>query len=225
MGRCGLRPPGRALLGFLLGLPLPAPGAPILISEILYDAVGSDDGGVFVELWGPPGCELEGYTLEGVNGADGRIEPKVRLTGPIPGDQFFVVADLGAGQTRVSEADLLLEFDLQNGPDSLVLRGPAGDRLDAVGYGAFGASEFFEGEGEPAPDAGPGSSLARWFANVDTDDNRTDFRVLSEPSPGFGALQIPEPSTLPLAGLAVLSLLLARCFTRLPKRNRSTPPG
>ena len=35
-----------------------------VISEILYDAVGSDDGFGFVELQGAPGTILDGLTLE-----------------------------------------------------------------------------------------------------------------------------------------------------------------
>ena len=31
-----------------------------LISEVYYDAVGSDDGLSFVELWGAPGTDLDG---------------------------------------------------------------------------------------------------------------------------------------------------------------------
>jgi hypothetical protein len=43
--------------------------------------------------------------------------------------------------------------------------------LDAIGYGVFGVGEIFAGEGTAAVDAPAGSSLARLFANLDTDDN------------------------------------------------------
>ncbi len=75
-------------------------------------------------------------------------------------DGFFVVADdVGDGTTFVPDADLILNFDFQNGPDSVVLH-DAGLVLDSVGYGVFGVGEIFAGEGEPAPDAPAGSSLA-----------------------------------------------------------------
>jgi len=50
-----------------------APGAlaTVMISEIFYDAEGSDDGHVFVELAGPPGTLLDGWQVEGVNGFEG----------------------------------------------------------------------------------------------------------------------------------------------------------
>ncbi len=180
-----------------------------VISELFYDAAGSDDGSVFVELYGEPGTPLEGFVLEGVNGANGAVGPVLELSGSIPEDGVWVVADLtGDGLSFVAEADLLLNFDFQNGPDSVVLRWGE-EVVDAVGYGEFGLGEVFAGEGMPAPDAPAGSSLARLFADVDTDDNELDFEVLDTPTPGFAPLAVPEPATaLPvLAALALLRLL------------------
>ena len=163
-------------LGVALAATLAAGAAgagPIKISEVLYDASGSDDAKVFVELFGPAGLGLDGYTLEGVNGADGAVGPVLALVGFIPADGIYVVADRDtSGLTFVPYTDLLLNFDLQNGPDSLVLRDPAGNVVDALGYGAFGmGAGAYAGEGMPAPDPPAGHSLARRFANLDTDDS------------------------------------------------------
>ncbi len=180
-----------------------------VISEVFYDAVGSDDGSIFVELYGEPGTPLEGFVLEGVNGANGAVGPVLELAGSIPDDGVWVVADVTReGLSFVAEADLFLNFDFQNGPDSVVLR--LGESVvDAVGYGDFAAEEVYAGEGAPAPDAPAGSSLARVFADVDTDDNALDFEVLEVPTPGSVPLAVPEPSTaaLTLAALALLDLL------------------
>ncbi len=110
-------------LAVLAGLaPRPALALP-LISELFYDAVGSDNGHSFVELYGAPGASLEGLVLEGVNGAGGAIGPTIVLSGAIPADGFFVVADdQGDGTTLVAQVDLLANFDFQNGPDSSVSR-------------------------------------------------------------------------------------------------------
>jgi hypothetical protein len=205
---------GVAVLALICGAG-PAMATP-LISEVFYDASGSDDGKVFVELSGVPGTLLDGLVVEGVNGSNGATGPSLTLTGVIGADGLFVLADLdGGGLTAVPGADLLLNFDFQNGPDSVVLRdGPI--VLDAVGYGAFGVGDIFAGEGAAAPDGSAGSSLSRVFANLDTNDNATDFEVLTTPTPGFANfLPVPEPGTAPLAatGLGVLAGLRrrARC--------------
>jgi len=171
------------------------PGAAraLWISEVLYDAAGADAGRVFVELYGAPGTALDGFTLEGVNGANGASGPRLELSGAIPGDGFFVVASGSGGESEVPNADLVLAFDFQNGPDSIRLLDVSGQVVDALGYGVFGAGDVFAGEGGPAPDVAAGQSLARLFADVDTDDNAADFASMASPSPGSGAAQLPEP--------------------------------
>jgi len=183
-------------------------GALPVLSEVFYDAVGSDDGFGFVEIYGAPGTSLDGLTVEGINGSDGKVTVSLPLSGAIPADGLYVLADQASGGgSSVAGADQLLDFDFQNGPDSIVLR--RGDAvLDAVGYGVFGEGELFAGEGSPAPDPPAGSSLARRFADLDSDDNAVDFEALAAPTPGSAPLSgIPEPSsglllTLGLVGLA-----------------------
>ena len=200
--------PSLAACVALTAVALPAARADALplISEVFYDAVGADSGEVFVELYGPPGFPLDGWVVEGVNGAGGAVGPVLALSGLIPADSLFVVADTQAGFTSVAEADLLLDFDFQNGPDSVVLRDPLGAVADALGYGVFDAADVFAGEGLAAPDPPAGWSLARRFADVDTDDNAADFVAQDLPSPGVGPLLVPEPE----AG-ALLALGLACC--------------
>ena len=204
----GWRPIVRALrLGFVALCVAPAAGAAPLLSEVFYDAVGSDNGLSFVEIWGTPGASLEGITIEGVNGADGQVAPKLTLSGVMPADGLFVVADdAGGGVTQVANADLILNFDFQNGPDSIVLR--KGDAvLDAVGYGEFAPGEIFAGEGTPAIDGAAGTSLARAFANVDTGNNLGDFVVLDTPTPGRAPIAaVPEPASAALVGAGLVGL-------------------
>jgi hypothetical protein len=177
--------------------------AATVISEALYDAAGSDNGNVFVELYGTPGTVLDGLSLEGVNGADGSVYITLPLTGVIPGDGVFVIADdAGDGSSLVGNADLVVEMDFQNGPDSIVLRDAAGV-LDALGYGDFTAG-VFAGEGSAAPDAPAGSSLARFDPLTDSDDNLQDFSVLDSPTPGsvpVSAVPLPPALALFLSGI------------------------
>ncbi len=218
-------PPRRLAAALWLALtPLPATALPLL-SEAFYDAVGSDNGLSFVEIHGAPGASLAGMTLEGVNGADGAIGPVVALDGVVPADGLFVVADESSGgETLVPNADLVRNFDFQNGPDSIVLR--LGDVvLDAVGYGVFQPEEVFAGEGAPAEDGAVGTSLARRFANVDTGNNAADFVVLATPTPGVADFApVPEPAT---AGLVFggLTGLAAAGRRRRATRAAASPPS
>ena len=187
-------------------VPLPAAALPLL-SEVFYDAAGSDNGLGFVELYGTPGTSLAGFTIEGVNGAGGAVTHTLTLVGVIPEDGIFLLADdAGDGSSSVAGADLVLDFDFQNGPDGIVLRENAAV-VDAVGYGVFGPSEVFAGEGAPAPDVPAGSSLARRFANVDTDDNAADWVALATPTPGFAPLHaVPEPTAGALLALGLVGI-------------------
>ncbi len=202
----------------LAGLLGPQSSAALTINEVFYDAVGADDGKVFIELFGTPGLMLDGFILEGVNGAGGAIGPVLRLEGALGEDGFFVLADRAADGSSLPEATQVSNFDLQNGPDSLVLRDSGGRLLDAVGYGVFGAGESFAGEGSPAPDAPPGRSIARRFPGLDTDDNAADFVILATPTPG-GALAVPEPASTLLLLPPLMGWLVSR-FGR-----RVDPPG
>ncbi len=100
--------------------------------------------------------------------------------------------------------------------------------LDAVGYGAFGAGDVFAGEGSPAADPAAGSSIARWLADVDSDDNALDFTVLDVPTPGTAPVSVPEPGTGMLTATALAAgLLLTRRGPTAGRRRGDgpSPPG
>jgi hypothetical protein len=194
------------VLGLAGAILTPGVHAATVISEALYDAVGSDNGNVFVELYGTPGAALDGTSLEGVNGSDGSVYLTLPLSGVIPGDGVFVVADdAGDGNSLVVNADLVVNMDFQNGPDSIVLRDADGI-LDALGYGDFSGG-VFAGEGSAAPDAPAGSSLARLDPLVDSGDNLSDFTVLDAPTPGsvpVNSVPLPPALALFLSGIGGL---------------------
>ena len=177
--------------------------AQTIISEVLYDASSTDNGNVFVELFGTPGTLLDGLLLEGVNGSDGSVYRSVLLAGTIPSDGVFVVGDdSGDGTSLVGSADLIREVDFQNGPDSIVLR-DGSLILDALGYGDFSGG-VFAGEGSAAMDVVAGNSLARVDVAMDSGNNLLDFIVLELPTPGsvpVSAVPLPPAVLLFLSGL------------------------
>lgn len=187
----------------------------VVISEILYDASGSDAGNVFVELFGAPGTDLSSWSLQGINGGDGASYKTVTLNGVIPLDGVFVIADaLSGGGTNVLNADLITSVDFQNGPDSVQLLNGA-TLVDAIGYGDF-TGLFFAGEGNAAPDPAAGSSLARSNPLLDSNNNQADFIVLTTPTPGTVPISaVPLPSAVWLFGSGMI-LLTSR-------RKRHTP--
>lgn len=201
------KPAAQYLLALSATLATSVLQAQTVISEVLYDAAGTDNGNVFVELFGAPGAVLDGLLLEGVNGADGNVYSSVMLSGVIPADGVFVIGDdAGDGTTQVGNADLVVNVDFQNGPDSVVLR-DAGGVLDALGYGDF-TGGVFAGEGSAAPDVPGGSSLARANPLLDSNDNLADFVVLDVPTPGsvtVSAVPVPPAVMLFLSGMAGLA--------------------
>ena len=207
--------------GLLLGCIAPAAlystclSASPVISEVLYDAVGTDNGLTFVELYGVPGTSLDGMLLEAVNGTGGTVYGSLALAGVIPADGVFLIGDSDGGVTQIPGADFIGEVDYQNGPDSVVLR-QGNTVLDAVGYGVFGAGDVFAGEGSPAEDPPSGSSIARFNPLVDTNDNSYDFVALDMPTPGSvpGGSPVPVPAALYLFGSGLLPLLRVRRKSR-----------
>lgn len=189
-----------------VALSLPSSACAVVLSEILYDATGTDAGKVFVELYGAPGTDLGGWSLRGVNGGDGNVYKTVNLSGIIPLDGVFVIGDLASGSTGVPNADQIVSVDFQNGPDSVQLYNGS-MLIDALGYGDF-TGLFFGGEGNAAPAVPSGSSLARIDPLIDTGDNFADFAVLTTPTPGAVPVSaVPLPASLYLlgSGLAMLS--------------------
>lgn len=173
----------------------------VLINEILYDTPGPDNSSqLFTELWGPPGSRLSGWTLVGISGSTGVAYRTVQLSGTIPEDGYFVVANCG------DSSCVDLNLDLGCGPvgdvgvNWLNAGGPSGDDcdgielrhgtelMDRVCYGLCAPGHLCTGEGGTnAPDAYPvgdaSYSLARCPDHEDTDNNGADW-VITPPTPG-----------------------------------------
>ncbi len=158
-----------------------AEGIPVVINEVLYDPAGRDGGYEFVELFNQADAAigLEGWIFETGNGsyqARWKLEWTGSRTDTIGPRGFFVIGEEGV----LPLSDAVTALDLQNGPDGCRLTDPVGG-TDVVGWGNLGFEEYFEGE--PAADAGSGSSIGRDPDGCDTGSNRMDFAGFAAPSP------------------------------------------
>ncbi|WP_019587255.1 lamin tail domain-containing protein [Deinococcus apachensis] len=177
--RSGAEPPALGALA--------AAGEPI-INELYYDSAGTDTG-TFIELRGPAGKSLSGYTLTAYDTA-GTAYRTLTLSGTIPASGYYVVAQdtTVPGRTLVNSGT-----DLNNGSASLrLLR--SGTVIDAV---AYGTPTTGRGEGSSAPTTGAGSALARVPDGQDTDANSADFRVqAATPGAATGGTSTPSGKTV-----------------------------
>ena len=170
-----------------------------IIHEVFYDAVGSDTGQVFTEIYGEAGMSLSGWSLVGINGSSGLPYRSIDLTGAvIPADSLLVIAQSSATPLLAGFRDFVANVDWQNGPDAVQFLDPWGRLADALQYGDAGLHNA--GEGTFAFDAAAGSSLTRDLLGSDTNDNGIDFSA-GIPSPGLGPPPlppnpIPEPPTM-----------------------------
>lgn len=168
--------------------------ARLVLNEIYYDAVGSDtDGFLFVELYGTPGFNISHYRINFVNGSDGKVYDAITFPEPahVAPDGFYVIADSQTGSTtltHVGRADLIDNFDPQNGPDAVQLLDTTGHLVDAVGYGEgvvpIAENGLVSYQGQLAPDVINGHSLERRGAGLDTGNNHDDFTDRETPTPG-----------------------------------------
>jgi len=189
---------GLALTGSIL-LSAAAASSQVVINELRYDAPGADNGQVFVELMGPAGTDISGWKIQSIEGFGsnaGKCNSGGNFTFPagttIPADGFFVLADDdGTGATQVANADIIANWDPENGSDAMALVDAGGIVLDAVAYGnvntaapAACVNPWFEGN--PARDVFAPLSIERCPAGTDTGDNDTDFTP-NVPTPGVGS--------------------------------------
>ena len=169
-------------------------GAALVLSEVFYDASGSDSGLEWVEIYNPgsTAVDLSGWSLG--NGGSDYTYSTLQLTGTIgPGATFVVGGPLSGVSNANPVFDQAVDFspDFQNGgstADGVALFDvPAASitastvPVDAVVYGTTNSSGLIDETGTAAaPDVGsasPGSSLERL-------DLAGTWQVQSAPNPG-----------------------------------------
>lgn len=176
--------------------------AAVVINEVFFQSAQGDDGRTYVELAGPGGADVSGYTIADLSSdggliADGdfgvgEVDGLVRLPAGtrLPADGYLIIADAtSAGSSLVANVtpgvDLLVrDIDLADGPGSVQLISATGGLVDVVGHdpasAALESAVGFNGlatfEGSVAKTPPVGQTLARAADNADTDFNSNDFR-------------------------------------------------
>ena len=182
-------------LGELTILPYAPPQ--LLINEIDYDQDGQDLA-EFIELFnpGPAQVDLAGWTLELIDGSSGALYMSIDLTA--------INHRLNAGEYLVVGSANLIPFlpmniftlplagSIQNGgatPDGVRILDQASELIDSLSYEGMGELIDGCGEGEGVvngddPLIAPSGSLSRCPHGSDTNQNRVDFQLSSQATPG-----------------------------------------
>ncbi len=165
------------------------PPSHLVINEVDYDQPSTDTA-EFIELFNPTAApiSLAGHTVVHVDGATGHRElGRVALTGTLGAGAYLVIQGMGS---TVAGATLTLSSAMQNGPDGVVLVGPAGIVDTAMYEGVIDTVELMGGtvltvseSASIGSDPGAGS-LSRMPNACDRDTPAADWAVTSTPSPG-----------------------------------------
>jgi len=177
----------------------------VLISEVLYDPSGSDTGREWVELYNPTGqvVDLSGWSLgdalaDGEYGSGRYLFPAGTVISP---GSVLVIAQQAVSVTYRPDLEFVVDPSLDdsdvpnmlpagawsgfglalgNSGDKVILRGSAGELVDAVVWGTGSVPGVVPHPGVSGSD----HSLERYPVNRDTDDCITDFRDRYPSTPG-----------------------------------------
>ncbi len=192
-----------AIFGGAALLSLGTLSAQVVINEVYYDAPGSDNGQVFVELYGPSGTDISGWIIQAIEGSGSSASNcnNESFTFPagttIGASGCVVVADGNSGVTSVANANFIVsDMDLENSNEGLQLIDMSGATpvlADAMAYGTIDPTNVASGcnglgwyEGNAARDVFAPLSLERCPAGNDTGDNDADFTPTA-PTPGVAS--------------------------------------
>ena len=154
---------------------LPVAHANIVISQVLYDPVGTESGGEAVELRndGAAAANISNWVLATETSAtDATISAGTLLAA----GATYLIADAGWNASkdnpRWRAADREETITLANSDSGVALKDSSGTIIDAVGWGAAADIKAGLFEGTPAKQVAAGKALVR---QKDTDNNVADF--------------------------------------------------
>ncbi len=180
------------------GPPPPPPAAGLLLSEVLYDVSGSDNGFEWVELYNPTAQAIDLASFSLGNGGSSYTSSKVQLSGSVPAGGTFVVGGPTSSTANGNPTfDLVINFspDFQNSgstADGVALFNVPASQItgstvpiDAVVYGGNNTSGLIDETGTAnAPEVGDapaGSSIERT-------DLAGSWQIQPAPTPGSTGL-------------------------------------
>lgn len=155
----------------------------LVINEVFYDAVGSDDNQEWIELYNNSNNDinLDGWNLQagGTSYSDIYIFPSIMIRA----NSFFLISE-----TSYPLSNLIITLGFENGgtaTDGIRILNPVTGYTDTILYD-FPNSNNLEGDGgdqEPCSGSNPGFSIARFSDGEDT-DSADDWIPCSTPTPG-----------------------------------------
>jgi hypothetical protein len=198
--------------------------ANVVISQVLYDPLGTESGGEAIELKniGDSIVDLSDWTISTeASNTDVKIPQSMFIN---PG-QTFLIADSGWSTKRDNaewrDADLEDTMTLGNSDSGIALKDESENIMDAVGWGDSEGIEDGLFEGVPVSFVAPGKALLR----IDnSDDNSEDF-IESEPNFFDGVPVLIEADVTVTAPVVEVSdkLELAPDSFLVVKNNRDYP--
>lgn len=151
--------------------------AAVLITEIYYDPIGSENGGEAIEIYnnGDQPASIGNWIIKTKSSAiDATIPPETIL----PSKTFYLLADaswnISKDDSTWPNADYEEALTLSNTDGGVALLNENGTVQDSVGWGIASPPDLYEGT--PAGEVSAGNSLQRKFSNgVFTDSNNNSF--------------------------------------------------
>lgn len=187
----------------LLLLVLPCASASVVISQVLYDPIGTESGGEAVELRndGNEPVDISSWVIRTESSDSDATIPANTVLMP---SSTFLIADEGWNQSKDNSdwklADHEEKLTIGNTDSGIALLANS-STVDAVGWGDPANIDDGLYEGDPAQEVDPGMALVRL---KDTDDNSADFHQVS---PSFlDGLFVPVTASVSFSGSPYLTV-------------------
>ena len=162
----------------------------VVINEFLYDAVSTDNGNEWIELYNNLSTKtvnLAGWKIQKSTGPTIDVAVWTDLftitSGSISPNGYFLCAQSTAAVRYRADFQYSDSATMNNSaPFAIRLVTPSGKEIDRVAYGGSGSDGLAEG-GKAAIAVSAGESLSRYPDGKDTNVNYDDFIKLTKPTP------------------------------------------